>query len=82
MGLSRLIKEPYYTRIVSGGIADINILRKIEMEIYPEILFVIAGGFIDDNNFVKMTLDGLYFITPLKRDSKLSDFSMKRNNFF
>lgn len=29
-----------------------------------------------------MDTDGLYFITLLKRDSKLPDYSIKCNNFF
>ena len=39
-------------------------------------------GFIDDQNFGKMDADGLYFITPLKRDSKIPGYSMQGEGFF
>ncbi|WP_298275977.1 transposase [Ferroplasma sp.] len=82
MGFSRLRNEPCYIRLVLGSVADIDTLRKTEEELSPGTLFVMDRGFIDDNNFGKMDLNGLYFITPLKRDSKLPDYSINSNNFF
>ncbi|MHB8395584.1 MAG: transposase [Thermoplasmataceae archaeon] len=82
MGFSRLRDEPCYIRLVPGSIADIDTLRKTEEEMPPGTLFVMDRGFIDDDNFGKMNTDGLYFITPLKRDSKLPDYSAEQKGFF
>ena len=57
-------------------------LRKTEEELPRGTLFIMDRGFIDDHNFGKMDMDGLYFITPLKRDSKIPDYSLKQNGFF
>lgn len=37
----------------------------------PGTLFIMDGGFISDDNFGKMNTDGLYFMTPLRGDSKI-----------
>ena len=68
--------------MVPGSIADIDTLRKTEKEMSPGTLFVMDRGFIDDDNFDKMNTDGLYFITPLKRDSRIPDYSLKHEEFF
>ena len=82
MGFSRLREEPCYIRLVPGSIADIDTLRKTEEEMPPGTLFVMDRGFIDDDNFGKMNTDGLYFITPLKRDSRIPDYSAEQKGFF
>lgn len=82
MGFSRLRDEPCYIRLVPGSISDIDTLRKTEEEMPPGTLFVMDRGFIDDDNFGKMDTDGLYFITPLKRDSKIPDYSAEQKGFF
>ena len=82
MGFSRLRNEPCYIRLVPGSVADIDTLRKTEEEMPPGTLFIMDRGFIDDENFGKMNTDGLYFITPLKRDSKIPDYSMQNVGFF
>ena len=82
MGFSRLREEPCYIRLVPGSIADIDTLRKTEEEMPPGTLFVMVRGFIDDDNFGKMNTDGLYFITPLKRDSRIPDYSAEQKGFF
>ncbi len=48
----------------------------------PRTLFVMDRGFMDDYNFGKMNTDGVYFITPLKRNSRLPDYSRKEDGFF
>ena len=82
MGFSHLRDEPCYVRLVPGSIADIDTLRKTEKEMSLGTLFVMDRGFIDDDNFDKMNTDGLYFITPLKRDSLIPDYSLKHEGFF
>ena len=82
MGFSRLRNEPCYIRLVPGSIVDIDTLRKSEEEMPPGTLFVMDRGFIDDDNFGKMNTDGMYFITPLKRDSKIPDYSSEQKGFF
>ena len=82
MGFSRLRDEPCYIRLVPGSVSDIDTLRKTEEEMPPGTLFVMDRGFIDDANFGRMDTDGLYFITPQKRDSKIPDYSMKNDGFF
>ena len=82
MGFSRLRNEPCYVRLVPGSVSGIDTLRKTEEEMPPGTLFVMDRGFIDDQNFGKMDADGLYFITPLKRDSKIPDYSMQGEEFF
>ncbi len=82
MGFSRLRNEPCYVRLVPGSVSDIYTLRKTEEEMPPGTLFVMDRGFIDDQNFGKMDADGLHFITPLKRDSKIPDYSMQGEGFF
>ena len=57
-------------------------LRKTEEELPRGTLFIMDRGFIDDHNFERMNMDGLYFITPLQRDSKIPDYSLKQNGFF
>ena len=82
MGFSRLRDEPCYIRLVPGSVSYIDTLRKTEEKMPPGTLFVMDRGFIDDDNFNKMDTDGLYFITPLKRDSKIPDYSMQSESFF
>ena len=82
MGFSRLREEPCYIRLVPGSVSDIDTLRKTEKEMPRGTLFVMDRGFIDDDNFGKMDTDGLYFITPLKRDSKIPDYSKQNEGFF
>ena len=82
MGFSRMRDEPCYMRLVPGSTADIDTLRKTEEEMSSGTLFVMDRGFIDDDNFGKMDTRGMYFITPLKRDSKIPDYSSKKDGFF
>ncbi len=82
MGFSRLRDEPCYIRLVPGSVTDIDTLRKTEEEMPSGTLFVMDRGFIDDDNFGKMNTDGLYFITPLKRDSRIPDYSAEQKGFF
>ncbi len=82
MGFSRLRNEPCYIRLVPGSAADIDTLRKSEEETPRGTLFVMDRGFIDDGNFEKIDTDGLYFITPLKRDSNIPDYSLQTEGFF
>ena len=82
MGFSRLRDEPCYIRLVPGSVADIDTLRKTEEDMPPGTRFVMDRGFIDDDNFRKMNTDGLYFITPLKRDSTIPDYSAEQKGFF
>ena len=82
MGFSRLRNEPCYIRLVPGSVSDIDTLRKTRNEFSPGTLFVMDREFIDDDNFRKMDTGGLYFITPLKRDSKIPDYNTKPDGFF
>ncbi|MGC8629681.1 MAG: transposase [Thermoplasmata archaeon] len=82
MGFSRLKEEPCYIRLVEGSIADIDTLRKTKEDTPPGTLFVMDRGFIDDDNFSDMDTKGLYFITPLRRNSKIPDYSLPMDGFF
>ncbi len=82
MGFSRLRDEPCYIRLVPGSVPDIDTLRKTEEELPAGTLFVMDRGFIDDDNFGKMDTHGLYFITPLRRNSNIPDYSMQPAGFF
>lgn len=82
MGFSHLRDEPCYIKLAQGSVADIDTLRKTKEGMPPGSLFVMDRGFIDDDNFGKIDVKGLYFITPLKRDSGISDYSLKQDGFF
>ena len=82
LGFSRSRNEPCYIRSDPGSVSDIDTLRSSKEDMPPGTLFVMDRGFIDSDNFGKMNTDGLYFITPLKRDSKLIDYSADMKDFF
>ena len=82
LGFSRSRNEPCYIRSDPGSIADIDTLRSSQNDVPPGTLFVMDRGFIDDDNFDTMDTSGLYFITPLKRNSKIIDYSFDMKDFF
>ena len=79
---SRSRNEPCYIRSDPGSIADIDTLRSSQNDVPLGTLFVMDRGFIDDDNFDTMDTSGLYFITPLKRNSKIIDYSCDMKDFF
>ena len=82
LGFSRSRNEPCYIRSDPGSVADIDTLRMSQKDVPPGTLFVMDRGFIDDENFHVMDTGGLYFITPMKRNSKIIDYSGEMNDFF
>ena len=82
LGFSRSRNEPCYIRSDPGSIADIETLKTSQKEVPPGTLFVMDRGFIDDDNFNEMDLSGIYFITPLRRNSRLIDYSLSMGEFF
>ncbi len=82
MGFSRLRDEPCYIRSVSESAMNIDALRKTGDEMPLGTQFVMDRGFIDDDNFEKMDTHGFYFITPLKRESSIPDYSRPVDSFF
>ena len=82
LGFSRSRNEPCYIRSDPGSVADIDTLRASQRDVHPGTLFVMDRGFIDDNNFDTMDTGGLYFITPLKRNSKIIDYRVEMKDFF
>lgn len=82
LGFSRSRNEPCYIRSDPGSIADIETLKTSQKEVPPGTLFVMDRGFIDDDNFHAMDASGIYFITPLRRNSKLVDYSLPTKEFF
>ena len=73
-GYSRSRNELCYIRSDLGSVADIDTLRASQRDVYSGTLFVMYRGFIDDDNFDTMDTSRLYFITPLKRNSKIIDY--------
>ena len=82
LGFSRSGNEPCYIRSDPGSVSDIDTLRSSQRDVHPGTLFVMDRGFIDDDNFDAMDTSGLYFITPLKRNSKIIDYSGGMEDFF
>ena len=82
LGFSRSRNEPCYIRSDPGSVADIDTLRSAQRDVPPGTLFVMDRGFIDDDNFHTMDTSGLYFITPLKRNSRIIDYSCDMKDFF
>ena len=69
-----LLNEKASIFMKSSGYSSLN-----REEMSSGTLFVMDRGFIDDDNFGKMDTHGIYFITPLKRDSKIPDYSLKQD---
>ena len=82
LGFSRSRNEPCYIRSDPGSIADIDTLRSSQNDVAPGTLFVMDRGYIDDDNFNAMDIGGVYFITPLKRNSKSIDYRGEMTDFF
>ena len=82
LGFSRSRNEPCYIRSDPGSISDIDTLRLSQNDVPPGTLFVMDRGFIDDDNFDTMDTGGIYFITPLKRNSRIIDYSRDTKDFF
>ena len=82
LGFSRSRNEPCYIRSDPGSISDIDTLRLSQNDVPPGTLFVMDRGFIDDDNFDTMDTGGIYFITPLKRNSRIIDYSCDTKDFF
>ena len=82
LGFSRSRNEPCYIRSDPGSVADIDTLRTSQKDVPPGTLFVMDRGFIDDGNFDTMDTGGLYFITPMKRNSRFIDYSVEMKDFF
>jgi transposase len=82
LGFSRSRNEPCFIRSDPGSVADIDTLRASQKDVPPGTLFFMDRGFIDDHNFETMDTDGLYFITPMKRNSKIVDYSGEMKDFF
>ena len=82
LGFSRSRNEPCYIRSDPGSVADIDTLRMSQKDVPPGTLFVMDRGFINDENFHAMDTGGLYFITPMKRNSKIIDYSGEMKDFF
>lgn len=82
LGFSRSRNEPCYIRSSPGSVADIDTLRASQNDVPSGTLSVMDRGFIDDHNFDIMDTGGIYFITPMKRNSKLIDYSVEMKDFF
>ena len=82
LDFSRSRNEPCYIRSSPGSVADIDTLRTPQNDVHSGTLFVMDRGFIDDHNFDVMDTGGIYFITPMKRNSKLIDYSAEMKDFF
>lgn len=77
LGFSRSRNDPCYIRSDPGSVSDIDTLRAPQKDVPSGTLFVMDRGFIDDNNFDTMDAGGLYFMTPMKRNSRIIDYSVE-----
>ena len=82
LGFSRSRNDPCYIRSDPGSVSDIDTLRASQNDVPSGTLFVMDRGFIDDNNFDTMDAGGLYFMTPMKRNSRIIDYSVEMKDFF
>lgn len=82
LGFSRSRNEPCYIRSDPGSVLDIDTLKSSQNDVPPRTLFVMDRGFIDDDNFNTMDTGGIYFITPLKKNSRIIDYSLNMKDFF
>ena len=82
LGFSRSRNEPCFICSDPGSVSDIDTLRTLQKDVSPGTLFIMDRGFIDDDNFNTMDTDGLYFITPMNRNSKIVDYSGEMKDFF
>ena len=55
---------PSFAIITTGNISDITVARRMHFD--PGTILVIDRGYIDYNWFVKLTLQGVFFVTRLK----------------
>jgi hypothetical protein len=55
---------PSYAVITTGKISDITVARRLRLE--PGTILVMDRGYIDYEWFVKLTLQGVFFVTRLK----------------
>ena len=82
LGFSRSRNKPCYIRSDTGSVPAIDTLKSTQNDVPPEMLFVMDRGFIVDDNFNTMDTGGIYFITPLKRNSRIIDYSLNMKDFF
>ena len=74
--------EPCYIRSDPGTVPGIETLKSTQNDVPLRMLFVMDRGFIDGDNFNTMDIGGIYFITPLKRNSRIIDYSLNMKDFF
>ena len=82
LGFSRSRNEPCYIRSDPGSVSDIDTLKISQNDVPAGTLFVMDRGFIDSGNFHAMDGKGIYFITPLRRNSQLVDYSLGMKDYF
>lgn len=82
LGFSRSRNEPCYIRSDPGSRPDIDTLRTSQNDVPQGTLFVMDREFIDDDNFDTMDTGGIYFITPMRRNSRRIDYTAEMKDFF
>ncbi len=74
---------PVYFRILPGAINGVMSLRiTMEESSASNIVLVADTGFYSSKNVKDLDDMGIFFIIPLKRNSKLIDYSMEQGRYF
>lgn len=74
---------PAYFRIMPGSITSVMSLKIAMQESGVKNALVVADtGFYSNKNVAALEEMGLFYIIPLKRNSKLIDYSLQQNSYF
>ena len=83
------LKQPVYYRLINGNITDVSSMKLCVEEMKTDnVIFISDKGFYSKSNVNLLNNDGLKYIIPLYRNSKLIDFTpleqadFKKNNSF
>jgi hypothetical protein len=72
---------PVYFRLLDGAVRDVSSIKTtIEESDIKDVIFVSDKGFFSENNEEMCDHAGIRYVFPLKRNSSLIDYSVRKQN--
>jgi transposase len=73
---------PVFFRLIPGSIHEISTLEILLEDLGENVIIVMDKGFYSFETMERITKKGLSFLIPLRRNSKMIDYSVELKSFF